>query len=397
MSKVLFLGVPSHGHVNPTLGLVSELVRQGEKITYFASEEFRGKIEEAGAACKSYVVDLNIFKIENEDHTDPMVTVIRSADVIIEDILQQIEGMQFDYIIHSAAFPFTKAMAQILQLPTVSSLAVFAGIKDFMDDANTEGPAAFPGMDEMMTAYRQVSQTIFEKYGVHMPDNIMELLLNKADLNLIYTSEYFIPPADRVYYDDTYKFVGPPVAARKEDLDFPFEKLEGRKVIYISLGTVFGNYMPRLYDIFIESLKDMDAVIVMAAFNVDLSLTNIPGNFIVRNYVPQSALLPYTTAAITHAGMNSISDLVYADIPFVSIPLGADQPLLAQRAEELGATIVLDAVTLTPEILRGAVEKVMSEPAYLQHLKKISDSFKQAGGYPRAVQEIFQLKKKLDI
>lgn len=35
MSKVLFLNIPSHGHINPTLGLVNELHKQGEEITYF--------------------------------------------------------------------------------------------------------------------------------------------------------------------------------------------------------------------------------------------------------------------------------------------------------------------------------------------------------------------------
>lgn len=43
MSKVLFLGIPSHGHVNPTIGLVSELVNQGEEVIYFCSEEFKEK------------------------------------------------------------------------------------------------------------------------------------------------------------------------------------------------------------------------------------------------------------------------------------------------------------------------------------------------------------------
>ncbi|MBB6246500.1 UDP:flavonoid glycosyltransferase YjiC (YdhE family) [Rhodanobacter sp. A1T4] len=49
MSNALFLSVPSHGHVNPTIGLVSELVKQEEKVTYFFSLAFKDKIEKAGA------------------------------------------------------------------------------------------------------------------------------------------------------------------------------------------------------------------------------------------------------------------------------------------------------------------------------------------------------------
>jgi UDP:flavonoid glycosyltransferase YjiC (YdhE family) len=62
MSKVLFLSIPSHGHVNPTLGLADELIKQGEEVTCFSSEEFREKMENVGATFKLFKEDLNIFK-----------------------------------------------------------------------------------------------------------------------------------------------------------------------------------------------------------------------------------------------------------------------------------------------------------------------------------------------
>lgn len=184
---------------------------------------------------------------------------------------------------------------------------------------------------------------------------------------------------------------------RKENLDFPFEKLEGKRVVYISLGTVFNNTDSNLYDIFFKTFANTDNIVVMAAYNVDLSQFDIPHNFIVRNYVPQSEVLKYTNVAITHAGMNSTSDLLYNNIPFVAIHIGADQPYMAKRAEELGATISLDKDNLTPEILRNSVEKVLTEPSYLENIKKISSSFKRAGGYKKAVEEIFKLKRKKEL
>lgn len=206
-----------------------------------------------------------------------------------------------------------------------------------------------------------------------------------------------MPDSEREYFDETFKLVGPPVYDRKENLEFPFEKLAGKQVIYISLGTIFGNYNPDVYDIFFKAFAGWNAVIVMAAHHVDLSPFDIPHNFIVRDYVPQSQVLKYTAAAITHAGMNSISDLIYHEIPFVALPIGADQPALAKRAEELGAAVALDIKTLNPEILKDSVEQVLKNSTYLDNLKKISRSFKEAGGYERAVQEIFKLKKEKGI
>lgn len=43
LAKGLFLMRPAHGHVNPTIGLVSELLKKGDKITYICGEEFRDK------------------------------------------------------------------------------------------------------------------------------------------------------------------------------------------------------------------------------------------------------------------------------------------------------------------------------------------------------------------
>lgn len=47
--RVLFLNVPLHGHINPTLDLVTELVSSGNEIVYYASPSFCDKIEATGA------------------------------------------------------------------------------------------------------------------------------------------------------------------------------------------------------------------------------------------------------------------------------------------------------------------------------------------------------------
>ncbi|WP_447641980.1 MULTISPECIES: macrolide family glycosyltransferase [Chitinophagaceae] len=387
MSNVLFLGMPSHGHVNPTLGLVAELSRRGEKVYYFASEYFRAKIEAAGAQFFAYSEDLDIFKAAGRPgQGGGLMSVSAKAPSVIADIVTQTAGLKFDYLIHSAAFPFTGAVVQLLAIPSVSSLAVFAGLDRFKNVSSFQLP------DEVTQSYRQVSMQLAATYGITMPGHPLESMLYNSPLKLVYTSRYFAPPSD--YLDDTCRFVGPPVYERYEELDFPFERLVGKRLLYISLGTVFGVFDTKLYDLFVEAFRDWDGIVVMAAHGVDLDAMQFPEHFVVRDYVPQNALLKNTDVAITHAGMNSMSDLISNEVPFVSLPLGADQPLLAARAAELGATIKLDAEQLTPEILREAVQEVMNEPTYLAAIRKIDASFKEAGGYPVAVDEIFLFKKE---
>ncbi|PJI10219.1 MULTISPECIES: macrolide family glycosyltransferase [Clostridium] len=403
MSKVLFLNMPAHGHVNPTLGIVSELVKHGENVTYFCTNEFRSKIEQAGANFKSYNEKTNPLTQKQNINIKPnlkyylnhLSEIIKSIDVIISDILEQIKGIKYDYIVYGSMFPVGKIIAQILKVPSVASFAVFATAKELVEQRRELIDVNELKNHPVNNVYKDVSQQLKIKYDVDLPDNIFELFFNKGDINIAYTSKYFV--AHTEYYDDSFKFIGPPIYDRKENINFPFEKLEGKKVAYISLGTVFNNTDNKLYDVFFKTFANTDFTVVMSAYNLDLSKFDIPDNFIVRNYVPQSKILKYTDVAITHAGMNSTSDLIYNNVPFVAIPIGADQPYMAGRAAELKATISLDKDKLTPKILKSSVEKVLYDSSYLKNIKKISNSFKKTGGYKKAVEEIFKLKKLNDI
>ncbi|PTS93822.1 glycosyl transferase [Pedobacter sp. HMWF019] len=401
MSKVLFLSMPSHGHMNPTLGLAAELINQGEEITFFSSEEFKKAIVEIGADFICYKEDLNLFKkrqeqIKNTEQTPKagtgLVAALLQPQKFIDAVLTQIEGLKFDYVVCSAAYPYATVIAQILNIPLVSSYAVFATFKELFNKdkpGSDKGPMGLNA--EIMTQFKKVRASLMEKYQVKISEDIFSLFFNKGNLNIIYTSKYFIPNLEN--YDDSFIFIGPPVFNKKYDVDFPFEKLEGRKVIYISLGTIFSNHYNELNQLFFKSFADTDYIVVMAAYDVDLSQYQIPENFIIRNYIPQLELLKYTSVAITHAGMNSIGDLLYHKVPFISIPLGADQFFLANRAQELGATVVLDFKHIDTKLIKSAVEMVLTDPEYRKHIEEISDSFIQAGGYKKAAEEIFRLIK----
>ena len=243
-----------------------------------------------------------------------------------------------------------------------------------------------------MENYKKISDRINEKYNVKMPTKIFDLIYNKGDLNIAYISKYFISHIE--YYDDSFIFIGPIIYDRKENIDFPFEKLKDKKVVYISLGTVFNDTNDKLYDIFFKAFADMDVVVVMTAYNIDISKFTIPENFIVKNYVPQSEILKYADVAITHAGMNSASDLLYNNVPFVAIPIGADQPYMAGRVSELGAAISLNKDTVTPKILKDAVRKVQTDPSYLENIKKLVIHLKKLVDINKQLKKFLNSKKK---
>lgn len=53
----MFFNIPAHGHTNPTLALVRELIQQGEEVLYYSFSGLKDKIEETGAIFMPYNID----------------------------------------------------------------------------------------------------------------------------------------------------------------------------------------------------------------------------------------------------------------------------------------------------------------------------------------------------
>jgi len=117
-------------------------------------------------------------------------------------------------------FPLGNIISQILKIPSISSFAVFATLKDFKSKSlpfmNEELIKNHPVMDN----YKKTAKRLNDIYNVKMPTNMFDLFFSKGDLNIAYTSKYFISHIE--YYDDSFIFIGPPIYDRKENIDFPF-------------------------------------------------------------------------------------------------------------------------------------------------------------------------------
>ena len=52
--KILFINLPYHGHVVPTIGHVQELIKQGCEVTYLMPFDWEEKVAESGAKFYGY-------------------------------------------------------------------------------------------------------------------------------------------------------------------------------------------------------------------------------------------------------------------------------------------------------------------------------------------------------
>lgn len=148
-------------------------------------------------------------------------------------------------------------------------------------------------------------------------------------------------------------------------MDFPWERLDGRPLIYASMGTL-QNGLDWIFRIILEACAGLDAQLIVSLGGGALTASelDIPSNAIVVPYAPQPQVLERAALCITHGGLNTTLESLMNGVPMVAIPITNDQPAVAARIRytQTGEVILLE--DLTVDRLRDLVKKVLTESSY---------------------------------
>ena len=145
--------------------------------------------------------------------------------------------------------------------------------------------------------------------------------------------------------------------------------------VYFTLGTEFNVESGDLFDRVLAGLaaSGVEAVVTVGR-EIDPALFGShPKSIRIQRFVPQEETLRDCDVVINHGGSGSTLGALSFGRPMIVIPLGADQLLNASRCEDLGVTIRLDAMTLTPDDVRDAVDRLLTEPRYREAAERVRD------------------------
>ena len=367
--KIAVLNGILHGHFTGSVEVVRELNEMGHDITCFVIDEFAPRLN---VDVKKVVYSADVSDcVKKLAPTDPPFAINaylvgRATDTLIQLLLN--DKTDYDYYIIDAFFDITE-MNKVLKIDPSKFIIIYPSF--ILTDENQFDNSREQGLQETN-----------EKYGIQLHDFVGLIFTPNKYKKLLLTSKFFhLRPEDT---DDTCYFLGPNIEQRNIDNSFSFKKDENKKLLFISLGTIFGKDLG-FYHQCIEAFRDSDDYQVLMSVgkfvNIEETFKDIPDNFTIYNYVPQTQLLPQVDVFITHAGFNSTSEGLASGAAMVLVPQAVDQFDVARVVEKLNAGIALNKheINITADVIKNAVDEAYAKKDFFRKgTGDIIDSFNEA-------------------
>lgn len=379
MGRIWFFSIPAHGHVNPTLPVVRALVRGGHAVRYYEVEEFREKIEAAGAefvSVEPYMPPAreDIDKVAGKDFAALIEMVADTTVGLDARIEQDIGEGRPDVIVYDSVCFWGKLLAKKHGVPAVCSTTTMAFNKEtakLMKQGIGEIVRMILGMPRI-----EKKLQMLRDHGYDVPDFVSVIGNDEKTDTIVYTSRGFQPSA--ALFGENYAFVGP-TAARMESCG---EKCR-RPQVYVSLGTVLHDN-PSFYGACVRALSgmDVDAVLSVGAKTDIAALGKLPQNVRVYPRVDQMQVLAASDVFLTHCGMNSVQESLLCGVPMVLFPQHSEENAVAIRTEQLGAGVRLKRASA--RAIRKVIETVLADSSYRENAQRMRADFLACGGAEEA-------------
>jgi MGT family glycosyltransferase len=395
------------GHLNPLIALALQLQGRGHKVTFFEKAKIATRVRQAGLEfCAIGKHESSFARKEREKGGTGLRNelstlrfnlrrVTNDLDLYFRETETALRRAGVDALIVNEIAVTGPTVAELLELPYfVLSTSVphnfgwdpyppFSGYRFRrswvsvaeralleISSVRLRGP-----VKHAVNRYR-ASRSLGPIKGV--PDSFQPLA------QITQLAECLDLPRD--HFPERFHYTGPfAQPGARPNVMFPWDRLDGRPLIYVSLGTT-RNAQAYVLRMIAEACRHIDAQLVISLggrFDQDV-LGSLAGDPVVCEWVPQLEILKRATLVITHAGPNTVFESLMEGKPMVAIPIAHDQPAVAAQLARLGIGEVLPIMRLRTEMIRNAVEKTLTDMSYREAALKIQQKLKRVNGVERA-------------
>ncbi|MFI1017861.1 macrolide family glycosyltransferase [Streptomyces sp. NPDC020965] len=381
-SHIAFFNYPAHGHVNPTLPVVAELVARGHRVTYVVASHFADVVAATGAEVigydslvpKSWNTVAIPAKITGDHLAEAGIAHLSEAFEPLPEVRRRLEHDRPDLMVYDAfGYAAGRLLSRVWELPSVLTATTFVASDTFSPYAKLAGTVTPPDPDHPALAqYQEKLRGTLDAHGLDGISND-EFAGAAEELTVVFVPPEFQPGIET--FDQRHVFVGPCVGDRAHQGSWQ-RPADGRPVVLVALGSFGYENQAGFYRDALGALAELPWHVVMSLGGLVTTddLGPLPANVEAHAWVPQLSVLEHASAFVSHAGMGSTMESLYHGVPPVVVPRTGEQELVAERVAELGLGRSIAPGELTAERLRSAVLGLSVDSRTQQRVKDLAAS-----------------------
>ncbi|MFB9736197.1 macrolide-inactivating glycosyltransferase [Streptomyces thermocoprophilus] len=383
-SHIAMFSIAAHGHVNPSLEVIRELVARGHRVTYAIPPALADKVAGTGAEVKPWQSTLPGPDADPEAWGEALLDNVEPfLDDAVQALPQLAEAYRDDVpdlVLHDTASYPARVLAHRWGVPAISlapHMVAWEGYEEEVAAPMWEEPKK----TERGRAYYARFRSWLEENGIDQhPDDFT----GRPARSLVLIPKALQWNADRVD-EKVYTFVGACQGDRRAEGDWQ-RPSDAEKVVLVSLGSAFTK-RPEFYRQCVRAFGDLPGwhLVLQIGKHVDpAELGEVPPGVEVRSWVPQLAVLRQADLFVTHAGAGGSQEGLATATPMIAVPQAADQFGNASVLEGLGVARQLATEDATAEALREAALALVEDQEVARRLKEIQAQMAEEGGTRRA-------------
>jgi zeaxanthin glucosyltransferase len=385
------------GHLNPMTTLCRELQRRGHRVIFYQAPQAAEKIRSLGFEMRCFgEKEYSPEEDLKNQHLQATLSghkalrhtrdsIIRAVEVVIRQVPAMLREDRIELMLVDQVSMGAGTAAELARVPF---LTICNALMVNRDELAPPFFTSWPYRTDWIGRLRNwAGYTFFEAFGRPLLRTLNDLrrengLARFDRMSQEYSklgqiaqqpSEFEFP---RRSIPQNVHFTGPwHDPSTRPPVEFPFEKLDGRPLIYASMGTL-QNRQHHIFRTIAEACAGLDVQLVLSlgGGGKPEDLQDLAGKPIVVEFAPQLELLKRAALCITHAGLNTALECLSNGVPMVAIPITNDQPGVAARIKWTGTGEMLSVSKLTPAKLRTEIQRVLGDQRYRDNAKKLQQS-----------------------
>jgi len=394
---IAIIAPPTAGHINPLVALGTALESTESQITVVHMAEAAPLVSSSAVRfaaidhCADHEGSLakHMYTLANPSGFIGLPRMIRSTAtmtrLLLEALPSTLTRLGVDAVIADSVEPAGALVARHLRLPFITAVTGLPLLRE------ATVPPPFLGW-----AYRPDALGIHRnKGGYAVSDLLMKPITGTIST---YARRWGLDPNSKYQWSERLQIAQCPAR-----LDFPRAALpasfrygspwrlsepaeilpveDGRPLIFCSLGSLQGARRA-LFAAMTSACAAVGARAVVAHGGglSEIEAAALPGDPLVRAFLPQTQVLHQCSAAILHGGFNTVLDALAAGIPIVAVPLAFEQPATAARLVHIGAACVVSLADARRGGLEPVLRRLLTIPTYRRVARQFATDMAAGGG-----------------